>query len=96
MEHMLKVDQGHQAKYYMPHQAVLRETSLTTKVRVVFDASAKTSNGKALNDILHVGPKLQKYIFDIITKWRLWKFVVSAEVEKIFRQIKVAEQTQDY
>ncbi|XP_058974969.1 uncharacterized protein LOC131801035 [Musca domestica] len=85
MKHMVKVEEQKEAKYYMPHQAVVRETSLITKVRVVFDASSKTSNGKALNDILHVGPKMQWDIFDIITKWRSWKFVISADVEKMFR-----------
>ncbi|XP_059223245.1 uncharacterized protein LOC131997020 [Stomoxys calcitrans] len=96
MGHMVKVETKKLAKYYMPHQAVVRETSLTTKVRVVFDASSKTSNGKSLNDILHTGPKLQKDIFDIITKWRSWRFVISADVEKMFRQIKVEEEDQEY
>ena len=83
-------------KYYLPHQPVIRETSLTTKLRVVFDASAKTTNGKSLNDIMSTGPKLQKDIYDIILKWRLWKYVVTADVEKMYRQIKVAEKDQGY
>ena len=29
--------------YYMPHDSVVRESSSTTKLRIVFDASAKTS-----------------------------------------------------
>uniref|UniRef100_A0A1I8MME9 Peptidase A2 domain-containing protein n=1 Tax=Musca domestica TaxID=7370 RepID=A0A1I8MME9_MUSDO len=93
-KHMVKVEERKQGKYYMPHQAVIRETSLTTKVRVVFDASSKTSNGKSLNDIMHTGPKLQKDIFDIITKWRTWRFVISADVEKMFRQINIDEEDQ--
>ena len=28
--------------YYMPHQAVVRENKITTKLRVVYDASSKT------------------------------------------------------
>ncbi|XP_058987780.1 uncharacterized protein LOC131806914 isoform X1 [Musca domestica] len=96
MGQMVKVDPSKKALYYMPHQAVVRETSLTTKVRVVFDASSTTSNGKSLNDILHVGPRLQKDIFDIVTKWRSWKFVISADVEKMFRQIKVEKEDQEY
>ncbi|XP_058974711.1 uncharacterized protein LOC131800873 [Musca domestica] len=96
MKHMVKADQMKQGKYYMPHQAVVRGNSLTTKVRVVFDASSKTSNGRSLNDILHTGPKLQRDIFDIITKWRTWRFVVSADVERIFRQINIDEEDQEY
>ncbi|UYV64065.1 hypothetical protein LAZ67_2006437 [Cordylochernes scorpioides] len=39
--------------YYIPYNAVLRDQSTTTKLRVVFDASAKTSTGLSLNDLLY-------------------------------------------
>ncbi|KAH8343581.1 hypothetical protein KR067_009515, partial [Drosophila pandora] len=45
--------------FYLPHHAVFKPDSTTTKVRVVFNASCPTSNGKSLNDILHPGPVLQ-------------------------------------
>ena len=35
--------------FYMPHRPVVRESILTTKVRPVFDASAKGHNGISLN-----------------------------------------------
>ena len=57
------------AKCYLPHQAVIRNPSTTTKLRVVFDAAAKTSNGRSLNDIMMVGPRLQK---DILENGRLF------------------------
>ncbi|KAJ0183357.1 hypothetical protein K1T71_001333 [Dendrolimus kikuchii] len=41
---------------YLPHHAIINEHHLTTKLRVVFDASASTSNGKSLNDNLLIGP----------------------------------------
>lgn len=37
--------------YYLPHSAVFRD-SITTKCRVVFDASSKTTSGYSLNDCL--------------------------------------------
>lgn len=46
--------------YYLPHHAVIKESSSTTKLRVVFDASAKTSSGESLNDQLLVGPTIQE------------------------------------
>lgn len=36
--------------YYLPVHGVTKETSTTTKLRAVFDASAKTSTGASLND----------------------------------------------
>ncbi|XP_058980320.1 uncharacterized protein LOC131803241 [Musca domestica] len=39
--------------YYLPHHAVIKPESVSTKVRVVFNASSPTSTGLSLNDILH-------------------------------------------
>ena len=35
--------------YHLPHSAVVKEERLTTTVRVVFDGSAKNSDGLSLN-----------------------------------------------
>ena len=43
--------------YYLPNYCVLKPDSTTTKLRVVFDASAKTTAGPPLNGCLLVGPK---------------------------------------
>lgn len=55
--------------FYMPHHAVVRESS-TTSLRVVFNASQKSSTGVSLNDLLHTGPKLQSHLFDILIRYR--------------------------
>jgi len=46
--------------YYIPHLAVIKKDSETTKLRVVFDASCKTTSGHSLNDFFKIGPNLQK------------------------------------
>jgi len=56
--------------YYMPMHSVVKESSSTTKLRVVFDASAKTSSGHSFNDTLAVGPTLYPPITDILIKFR--------------------------
>ncbi|XP_037960375.1 uncharacterized protein LOC119689581 [Teleopsis dalmanni] len=96
MGHMEKVSKMMLGKFYMPHQAVMRDDHLTTKFWVVFDVSAKTTNGKSLNEVLHTGPKLQLDIFQLQIKWRLWKYVMTADIEKMCRQVIVTEEDQPY
>jgi len=59
---------------YIPHHAMIRESSSTTKLRVVFNASCRTRNGTSLNDHLLVGPKLQQdlpIVYSVIVaRWR--------------------------
>ncbi|XP_062134788.1 uncharacterized protein LOC133844705 [Drosophila sulfurigaster albostrigata] len=68
--HMTQVPPSSSGNYYLPHHAVLKPDSTTTKLRVVFNASSPTSNGKSLNDILHTGPILQSDLTIQILKWR--------------------------
>jgi len=76
-------------KFYMPHRAILKETSYTTKMRVVFNGSEKSSNGVSLNDILMIGPKAQDDLFDIVQRFRLNGIVMITDVVKMYRQIWV-------
>ncbi|XP_012271144.2 uncharacterized protein LOC105694768 [Orussus abietinus] len=73
--------------YYLPHHAVIKDSSTTTKLRVVFNASHAALNGKSLNDLLHAGPKLQAELSDVLLRWRRHPVVFSADIEKMFRQI---------
>ncbi|KAL0883544.1 hypothetical protein ABMA27_015698 [Loxostege sticticalis] len=77
---------------YLPHHGVVREASETTKLRVVFDASSKTTSGVSFNDIQHVGPVVQDDLFSILLRYRQHSFVVSADVEKMYRQILVDDK----
>ncbi|XP_071052914.1 uncharacterized protein [Onthophagus taurus] len=75
--------------FFLPHHGVIKETSTTTKLRVVFNGSQKTSLGESLNDNLHIGPKLQNDLSDILMRWRRYQFVFTADIEKMYRQIIV-------
>jgi len=81
--HMKEVRPTHNsASYYFSHHAVLKPESTSTKLRVVFNASS-------LNDIPHAGPVLQSVLTIQILKWRYFRYVYSADIEKMYRQIWV-------
>ncbi|XP_031335299.1 uncharacterized protein LOC116165130 [Photinus pyralis] len=82
--------------YYLPHHGIIRESSLTTKLRVVFNASAQTSSGKSLNDLQMVGPTIQSDLFSILIRFRQNLFVVSADIEKMYRQILVDDKDRQF
>lgn len=82
--------------YYTPHQVVIKPDSTTTKVRVVYDASATTSNGKSLNDNLYPGKKLQQDLPGIIIRFRVHEVVVTADIKQMFRQIIVTPAHRQY
>ncbi|GFU01435.1 uncharacterized protein TNCV_1994631 [Trichonephila clavipes] len=57
--------------YFLPHHAVMKGDSVSTKLRVVFDGTCKPSNGNSLNSILGIGKMLQDDLFTILVKFRL-------------------------
>ncbi|XP_060836320.1 uncharacterized protein LOC132918983 [Rhopalosiphum padi] len=81
--------------FYLPHHPVVKLSSLTTKLRVVFDASAKSSTGVSLNDVLMCGPTVQEELFSILIRFRAHQYVITADVEKMFRQVEVSKEDQD-
>ncbi|XP_015373225.1 PREDICTED: uncharacterized protein LOC107168354 [Diuraphis noxia] len=97
MGHMEKIDESesHSRVCYLPYHPVIKTSSSTTKVRVVFDASAKGSNGKSLNDILMRGPVVQGDIFTILCRFRKHSYVISADAEKMYRQVAIANEDCD-
>ncbi|KAJ8027606.1 hypothetical protein HOLleu_32800 [Holothuria leucospilota] len=81
--------------FYLPHRPVVSDSILTTKVRPVFDASAKGFNNLSLNDCLEAGPCLLGNLVDILIRFRRWPIAITADITKAFLQIKVRKQDQD-
>lgn len=82
--------------YFIPHHGVTKNKGHQLDIRVVFDASARTSSGKSLNDLLYTGPKLQNDITDILLRFRLPKFVFLADICKMYRQILICPEHRSF
>jgi hypothetical protein len=78
--------EGH---YFLPHHAVLKPSSSTTKLRVVFDGSALTKNGMSLNSITKNGPVVQSDYLNLLLRFRCWRYAFSSDAVKMYRQIRV-------
>ncbi|XP_065075281.1 uncharacterized protein LOC135699025 [Ochlerotatus camptorhynchus] len=76
-------------QFILPHHAIFRPDSSTTKTRVVFNATCKGSSQLSLNDVLLVGPIVQPPLLAIVLNWRMPRYVFKADAEKMFRQIWV-------
>ncbi|XP_037930486.1 uncharacterized protein LOC119665293, partial [Teleopsis dalmanni] len=80
--------------YFIPHHCVIKPDSTTTKLRVVFDASSKTSSGRSLNDIMHTGPVVQSDLFSILLRFRIPRYAFTTDIEKMYRQILIHPEDQ--
>ena len=73
-----------QEVFYLPMHAVRKEHSTTTKLRAVFDASAKSSTGVSLNDTLLVGPTVHPSLIDVLLRFRLHRVALTTDVSKMY------------
>ena len=73
--------------YYLPMHGVYKESSSTTKLRVVFDASSKSTSDVSLNDTLAVGPMLHPTLDHILLKFRTYRVALSGDISKMYREI---------
>ncbi|XP_058817780.1 uncharacterized protein LOC131681089 [Topomyia yanbarensis] len=83
-------------QFFLPHHAIHRPESTTTKIRVVFDGSSRGSTQLSLNDVLFPGPTVQPALYSTVVNFRLPRFVITADVEKMFRQIWVHPEDRRY
>lgn len=67
-------------KCHILHHAVVKHDGDKLKLRVVFDASAKSKTGKSLNELLHVVPKLQTDISDLWFRCRTKRYIFTADI----------------
>ncbi|XP_065075282.1 uncharacterized protein LOC135699026 [Ochlerotatus camptorhynchus] len=74
-------------QFFLPHHAIHRPESTTTKTRVVFDGSSHDANGLSINEVLVIGPTVQPPLQATVINFRVPRFVFTADAQKMFQQI---------
>ncbi len=82
--------------FYLPHRGVYKESSTTTKLRVVFDGSAKSSTGVSVNDAMEAGPNLLPLLPSVMVRFRMSPIALSSDISKMFREIELLDRDRDY
>ena len=76
--------------------AVCKQSSTTTKLRVVFAASAKSSAGTSLNDTLMARPTLHSPLINVLLQFRYHAVAITADISKMYRAIELVPSDKDY
>ena len=82
--------------FYIPHKPVTRETAASTKLRVVYDASAREhQQAPSLNECLEVGPPLQNQLWEVLVRNRFRPVAVAGDLKQAFLQVRIKSEDRD-
>ena len=80
----VRIESTNTPKHYIPHHAVVNPTKASTKVRIVYDASAKTKpENNSLKKCRYRGPILLHNLTGILLRFRMKQIAMVADIEKI-------------
>lgn len=83
-------------EFYIPHKPVVREAAESTKLRIVYDASARASdNSTSLNECLNPGPPLQNHLWNVLVRARFQPVALTGDLKQAFLQARIREQDRD-
>ena len=73
--------QKNEKEFYLPQRPVIRESAESTKLRIVYDASAKASKiTVSLNECLETGPPLQNSLYNILVRSRMRPIILCGDI----------------
>ena len=75
---------------------VHKDSSTTTKIRAVFDASAKSASGVSLNDTLLVGPTVHPLLIDVLLRFRMHRVALTTDVSKMYKAVELVPSDREY
>ena len=83
-------------EFYLPHKPVVRESAESTKLRIVYDASAR-ENEKApsLNECLETGPPLQNQLWGVLVRNRFYPVAITGDLKQAFLQVWIKARDRD-
>ena len=81
--------------HYLPHHAVIRKYKETTKLRIEYVRLARSS-GPSLNDCLHIRPKFDQCILDILLWFCTEMVALATDIEKVFLMVSVTKMRYDF
>ena len=85
-----------ETEFYLPHRPVIWESAEATKIKIVYDASAKPNKDSvSLNECLETGPPLQNSLWDILIRSRFRPILLCGDTEKTFLQTRIREFERD-
>lgn len=83
-------------EFYIPHKPVVRESAETTKLCVVYDASACANSGApSLNECLNPGPCLQNQLWNVLVCARFHPVAIAGDIKQAFLQVRIQEEDHD-
>ena len=68
-------------EFYIPHKPVIREGAESSKMRIVYDASAKSHvDAPSLNECLYAGPPLQNKLWNVLVRARVHPVMFTGDI----------------
>ena len=88
--------QANGKEYYIPHKAVIRENAGSAKMRIVYDASAKSNcSSPSLNECLETGPALQNLLWSVLVRNKFFPAALCGDIKRAFLQVPIKKEDRD-